>query len=339
MDRILFNQLAWKSNTPWHGKGIQAPADATGEQMLELAGLNYTVEKVPIMVPGSSVEQSATYHAIVRGDTRQVYTVTRDRYNVVQNAQIVDFFREYCEAGEATMETVGAIDGGSKIWALARLTGADKKLQGRTPGGQLAKGEELRGYMLLASSHDMTLQHVAKPTQVCVVCWNTLSGALNLGGGRLGKKDENEFRAKHSRKWTPSLISEAKKTMGIAIEKISLVNEMSATLAKVALDGEGRKEFIFHLLKPANSLDTFKADYKLTRVGEAIENAMIHGTGQELMTRRDTMWGAVNGVTYHVDHVRGKLQDTRLMSAWFGDGDALKSKAMQVAVQMAGVGI
>lgn len=44
-----------------------------------------------------------------------------------------------------------------------------------------------------------------------------------------------------------------------------------------------------------------------------------------------------NGVTYFADHMRGRTQDTRLVSAWFGDSDLLKRTAVNVALEMAGL--
>jgi hypothetical protein len=47
--------------------------------------------------------------------------------------------------------------------------------------------------------------------------------------------------------------------------------------------------------------------------------AILSSPGSDLVTARDTLWGAVNGVSYWTDHQRGRGQDTRLSSAWFGD--------------------
>jgi hypothetical protein len=95
----------------------------------------------------------------------------------------VDFFHEYCNAGHATMETVGGLRDGAVVWALARLNGGST----RTIGAN----DELRGYMLLATSHDGSLRTIGKPTQVRVVCHNTLTAAV-------GEKTANTFSMKHT---------------------------------------------------------------------------------------------------------------------------------------------
>ena len=49
--------------------------------------------------------------------------------------------------------------------------------------------------------------------------------------------------------------------------------------------------------------------------------------GQDLTSASETLWGAVNAVTYYADHVRSGAAGERLDSAWFGAGYTLKEKA------------
>jgi len=130
-------------------------------------------------------------------------------------------------------------------------------------------------------------------------------------------------------------------------------------LARVSIDDRGRTEFIKRLLggetvleqvvtdsAPASSsLDAIVEAHETRKVGEtedlgrlgkAILESILTSPGSNLHERKDTLWGAVNGVTYHVDHERGRTQDNRLDSAWFGDGDRLKRDAVRVALEIAG---
>lgn len=48
-----------------------------------------------------------------------------------------------------------------------------------------------------------------------------------------------------------------------------------------------------------------------------------------------TAWGAFNGVTYWVDHLRGDSRDTGLQAAWYGPGVQTKSDALDLALDYA----
>jgi hypothetical protein len=44
-------------------------------------------------------------------------------------------------------------------------------------------------------------------------------------------------------------------------------------------------------------------------------------------------WGAYNAVTDWLDHTRGKSEESRLHSSWFGEGRIIRERALQVALQ------
>ena len=346
--------LAYTGAVPWHGLGTKVDAKMTGAEMLKVAKLDWQVVRKQLAMRsgkadangkfGILTDQLTPYRAIVRQDTDEVFNVMSARYHPVQNAQIVDFFREYCEAGHATMETVGGLRGGAVVWALARLNGGSTKMIG--------EGDEARGYMLLATSHDGSVRTCGKATQVCVVCWNTLTAAF-------AEKSKTEFRMKHTRKWTPAVAKEAQTIMGMSTEQIQATNELAVTMSKVSLDEAGRVEFITRLMGGESLLEQVVSDQsgagskglldavvdnhektpedQMGRVGRSILEAIINSPGAELESRKDTLWGAVNGVTYFADHLRGRTQDLRMQNAWWGAGDDLKTKAMVIAKDMAHV--
>ncbi len=327
------NQIAYKNETPWHGLGFRVSPDATGAEMLKVAGLDWTVQRRALAMRAASgvsgnitvdrdsmlTNELAGFKAIVRSDNNFVFGIPTKKYNVVQNSEIVDLFREYCEAGHASMETVGALRNGAVVWALAKLNG----------GSELTiKGvDKVCGYVLMTTSHDGSLSTIAKATQVRVVCHNTMSAALS------GSKAE--FKLKHSAKWTAERAHEAKEALGIAMQQVVTINEAAANLSNVTIDRSDWLDFMGRLMGADNVLDSKTAE--LTRVAADIQEATVMSPGANLVSAKGTLWGAVNGVTYYADHMRGRTQDTRLASAWFGESNLLKSKAMEVALEMAGV--
>jgi hypothetical protein len=73
---------------------------------------------------------------------------------------------------------------------------------------------------------------------------------------------------------------------------------------------------------------------KAQREYEAIIALFRSAPGQELSSAKETLWGAVNAVTYFADHVRSGTAGDRLDSAWFGAGYALKEKAWAKAIAL-----
>ena len=63
------------------------------------------------------------------------------------------------------------------------------------------------------------------------------------------------------------------------------------------------------------------------REHEAIVALFESAPGQDLSSANETLWGAVNAVTYYADHVHSGTAGDRLDSAWFGAGYTLKEKA------------
>lgn len=163
--KIWNNQIAWKGETPGHGLGVKVPQGTTGEEMLRRAKLDWSVSRRALAMRSLQGEvltdPLAEFCAIVRDTDDHVFQVATSKYHPVQNREIVEFFREFAEAGHAELETVGGIEGGRIVWALARLNhnGASDTVLG---GG----ADESRGYVLLANSHDGSLRLVAKATSV-----------------------------------------------------------------------------------------------------------------------------------------------------------------------------
>jgi hypothetical protein len=55
------------------------------------------------------------------------------------------------------------------------------------------------------------------------------------------------------------------------------------------------------------------------RILESCFRLFEEGRGADLPGVRGTLWGAYNAVTEYLAYERGKGQDTRLASLWFGD--------------------
>ena len=151
--------------TPWHGLGriiMDAPAS---REALELAGLDWQVESRNIysgtgaMIPG--------YRANVRSTDDAVLGVVSDRYRIVQNEEAFQFTDDLLGEG-VTYETAGSLQGGKKVWMLARL-----------PRKYLIAGDQVEPSLVIFNSHDGSSGVKVAMTPIRVVCQNTLNLALN----------------------------------------------------------------------------------------------------------------------------------------------------------------
>ena len=150
--------------TPWHGLGrivMEAPAS---REALELAGLDWQVESRNIYSGNGAVISG--YRANVRSTDDAVLGVVSDRYRIVQNEEAFQFTDDLLGEG-VTYETAGSLQGGKKVWMLAKL-----------PEKYIIAGDEVTPYLVFFNSHDGSSGVKVAMTPVRVVCQNTLNLAL-----------------------------------------------------------------------------------------------------------------------------------------------------------------
>ena len=122
-------EMMYVGRTPWHGLGTQLDGPPTAAEAIAAASLDWTVEMVPVYLDGGI--EIPGKRAAVRTDTGLVMNVMSDRYTPLQNVDAFAFFDAVVGAGEAIYHTAGSLQGGRKVWALARLPG-DLKVTNRT---------------------------------------------------------------------------------------------------------------------------------------------------------------------------------------------------------------
>ena len=57
---------------------------------------------------------------LVRSDTHAALSIVSGDYQIVQPTEVLEFYRELMRLYGYTLETAGALDGGRKVWALAK---------------------------------------------------------------------------------------------------------------------------------------------------------------------------------------------------------------------------
>ena len=150
---------------PWHGLGTRVETTLRSEEALKESGLDWTVTQHPIMT--SKFKPIPGYKVNVRQTDDTVLGVVTDRYKVVQNYEAFAFTDSLLGEG-VKYETAGSLNGGRKIWLLAKL-----------PDKYIMEGEKIEPYMVFSNTHDGTGSIKVAMTPVRVVCQNTLNIALS----------------------------------------------------------------------------------------------------------------------------------------------------------------
>jgi phage/plasmid-like protein (TIGR03299 family) len=205
------------------------------------------------------------------------------------------------------LETAGALSYGRRVWALASV-GA---------GADIVEGDTVKPYLLLGTSYDGTMATVAKFTTVRVVCNNTITAALG--------DNSASVRVLHSERFDADAV---RLELGIVANNWERFLIESRKLSGVTMSATEADAFVSELLKPYH---TGKIEISESRAYKRIiklfEGAAI---GSDIDGVTGTRWGMLNAVTELVDHERGRSDNTRLESAWFGTGAAIKNRAMDL---------
>jgi phage/plasmid-like protein (TIGR03299 family) len=236
----------------------------------------------------------------------------------------MDFFRTLVDLGGFQLETAGALSDGRRVWALASVGDAAPVV-----GADLVKP-----YLLLGTSYDGTMATVAKFTAIRVVCNNTITAAVGgYSNGRVikGESEKNTgylksaVRVLHSERFDPEAV---RLQLGIVANAWEGFLIQSRQLAGQGMDQNDADVFVSELLRPYHTSARPVTESKAyVRIMELFNGKAI---GSELPGVTGTRWAMLNAVTELIDHERGRSNNTRIESAWFGTGAALKARAAEL---------
>lgn len=321
--------IAYANETPWHGLGTSMQPGMSIDDWREAAGLNWQVNRAPVQYENGELHTFTGRNVLYRTDTGDALSIVSDEYREVQPAEVLDFFRAITEAGGFQMETAGALSGGKRIWALAKVN----------DGAEIVGQDTVRPYLLLATSYDGTMATTAKFTAIRVVCNNTISLAVQQAGSRISQAETDTMdgpvvqcvKVMHRDTFNADKV---RQQLGVVASQWDRFVINARLLADKKLTADEVDGMTFDLIapsvrsRPGMPLRDPRESRGYKRImslfqGEAKGSDMV-GTG--------SAWAWLNAVTQFVDWERGFTPDTRMNGAWFGQGDAVKTKAMEMAL-------
>ncbi|MCA6489118.1 MAG: DUF945 domain-containing protein [Chitinophagaceae bacterium] len=315
--------FAAKGEKAWHGLAQYVDQAMTAAQAMELARMDWEVEKHPMYVETAEGEFSEIegFSAATRTDTGDILSLVTDSYQIVQNRECFGFFDSVIDREEAIYETAGVLGKGERIFLTAKL-----------PSDIIVKGDVdvVNNYILLTNSHDGTSALQAGFTSIRVVCNNTLTAALNSGL-------KNSIKLRHTTN-IKQMLAEAAEIMGISSKYTAELNEAFNAMAKVKITDKQLRAYIEQIMNPRKEQLT-KAEREefskqfVTQVDGIMEFALTHET-QTTKAAKGTVWGAYNAISGYYGHIKDHKSPTaRMNDIMWGQGNQNTKEAFSLAME------
>lgn len=310
-------EMAYRGETPWHGLGQQLEAGQSIDQWVVAAGMDWSIKRSRVRYgEGANQRTIDDQHVLFRSDTKDHLGIVSDRFKIVQPRDVLEFFRDLTEGAGFTMETAGTMFGGRRFWALAHI-GESAIIRNHA--------DAIGGYLLLCTGADGTLATTGRFTTVRVVCNNTLGMALRGHAA-------HESKISHRSVFDPTRM---KDELGIARDQFGDFVRVMRQLAEEHVTHTEAEQLTFALMSDKDWSKATQEERGVTQTTTGFQKVMAlfegEGMGSTMSGVAGTKWGWLNAVTEYTDHhIRARSVDNRLDSAWFGNGDKLKSKALDL---------
>lgn len=315
--------MAYTNEVPWHGLGVYVAKAPNVKAMIKLAGIDWRVEKQPLQAghfEGEGDKRKAVFNgrsgqvpnffALTRDKDGRVFDVVGHGYVPTQNVEAFEFFNEFVEAGDASMETAGSLRGGQFVWGLAKLN-RSFKLPGK---------DEVKGYLLCVCPHKKGKSLLFRSTAVRVVCANTLAMALG--------ENRPEWRMVHRSTFGETMRQKAKETLGLSRERFDEFAVQAKKLKTMHMNLADHITVLAQVFQPDMPVVQLKKDMDSfgNRTMKRLMDVLERAPGAD----PKTAWGTINAVTYFCDHLASRSADKRLTNAWFGKTAQQKQKVLDL---------
>jgi phage/plasmid-like protein (TIGR03299 family) len=311
-------QMLYVGEKPWHGLGTMLENSPSVEEAIRLGGLDWKVMLQPLHAVVEGQDIRTDHRATIRSTDLKVLGVVGPGYHAVQNSDAFSFFQPVVDSGKVSIETAGSLREGRRVWMLAKINGCD---------ADVVSGDQVKGYFLLANSHDGTITLRLGFTGQRVVCANTMAMALAKGGGRM-------LRIRHT-KGAEEAIQELHTIIDWSQQEFVASVEKMRALANKGVTEATLREYVRKVFKKTVEDKTVAEEEEETKF-ERLEAKIIplfeKGRGNDLPGVKGTMWAAYNAVSEYLTWERGRSASNRLDSLWFGEGNKVNAKAFELAL-------
>jgi phage/plasmid-like protein (TIGR03299 family) len=326
------------SKSMWHQMGNEILPTDTPEEIQTKAGADFEVKVAPIEfqrqiigLDGKPVTATATAEnrfVLYRSDTGAVMNTVTERYKPVQPTTIFQFFKQLCAKYGYQIETAGVLFNGGRYWCTANthnvleLPGKDKIAQ----------------FVTVATSCDGSMSTEGFTGELRPVCNNTLQSArhsnvLSVKNRHSTVVDWDKICIKLE------LVSDAWTQFSENAKRLAKTKASEEQVIKLLLNayyGLDTDEKIAAHFAKENEAATKGKETRTIQVIQRLGAALKNAPGSDLASARGTLWGAVNAVTYDIDHNGvGRTDESKFIASQWGKGADIKQRMYDAACKLA----
>lgn len=311
---------------PWHGTGQPVKKTASIGEWAQAGGLNFDVKRavvecsIPVGSAGVKARVKVPAHDVLyRGDSGKPIAVVSSTYQIHQPQAILGLFGEWFDVAGVRMVSCGLLGDSRILWAQAEIN-----------GGETVLGEDaLKCNIMVATGLVGNMATTCRDVDTRIICNNTFTAAM-------GEDNKYSLRVTHRSAFDPARI---RKAIEAADSGFRARVETYRALAKVRMNMVVAEELVQKVLRPVGNVKADGTEMRKPSGYDAILSLFQgEAMGAGFGSSEGTAWGLFNAFTQHVDHgSKAKSSDSRTTSAWFGDGAALKQRALQVIRASVGV--
>ena len=257
------------------GKDVKECTDLS--TVLEKSGLNYTVEKHPVLVDMPDGKHVIPNRFVTtRSTDGHIYDVISDKFEIVQNGDAFDFVNYM--SNEIEFEKAGETASGM-VYIIAKL-----------PTKNIL-GDKFIPHVIFRNGFTGKVKISAAICPLRVVCQNQFNFAFKNSANTVNVRHVGNIEAK---------LEEAREILKVSADYMTTLDKTAQALAKkkITQAGLGR---ILDVMFPMENKDTMNP-YKLTRLESARDDFMQAYDADDNYQFWGTGWGVVNAYTDFVTH-------------------------------------
>lgn len=305
---------------PWHMKGQVKDRLFSVKELIEQEMLNEEVAKEETFLHDGV--RALGFNTVLK-NSRVPLGVVMGNYQVVQNVDAFKSVDKILGTGKAELNSAFALGKGEVIVVSAKIKN----------GPQVA-GDEREKYLVVANSHDTSMQLTYMTTLVQVVCYNTLMAALH--------SCDNKRKIRHTGNINEKMFN-AEQFMKEVITGIEQFEEKIEKLSEQPFS-DSEFKLLMGMLEPPSpkALKSGKQSDISTRkhnIWKLMQGYWDNGRGMDHPLKKNTAYGAISAIAEYADFGKtirmteknkGNAFAANATSTLFGTAADMKRESMSV---------